>query len=130
MTTFIVCPCPARLKGSQFKVAGDRHVAVFPCLQILDPYCKRSTMALARVLRSFGEVLRSFCRFFEVFIASETCLDLFGPARMRSDAIGWSRLCHILAKPPAPKIFDMCALKPFSRCSCCSSRTNQSRLRW
>ena len=43
---------------------------------------------IAKISRSFREVSRSFCKFFEVFVASGTRLDLFGPARMRSDAIG------------------------------------------
>ena len=30
-----------------------------------------------------------------------------------------SRSCHIPAKPPAPKISEMCSLKPFSCCCCC-----------
>ena len=33
-----------------------------------------------------------FFQFSDVFVASGTCLDLFGPARMRSDAIGCIRM--------------------------------------
>ena len=48
-------------------------------------------LALARVSRSFREVLRSFRKIFEVFVASETCWDLFGSARMHSDTLGYVR---------------------------------------
>ena len=89
--------------------------------------CKSET-ALARVSRSFRE-------FFEVVVASETCWDLFEPARMHSDKFGhvqkWSEAFGILwifstfvalvpntgeandemCTPTAPKISEMCALK-------------------
>ena len=68
---------------------------------------------------SFAKFSRRFRKIFEVFVAPETCWDLFGPARMRSDTFGhvrkrseafgrfrdccffqhFSRLCQIPAKP-------------------------------
>ena len=39
----------------------------------------------------FAKLSRSFRKFFEVFVGSETCLDLFGPSRMRWDTFGCAR---------------------------------------
>ena len=38
---------------------------------------------------SFAKFSRSFRKFFEVFVACETCWDLFGPTRMHSDTFGY-----------------------------------------
>ena len=40
---------------------------------------------------TFAKFSRSFHKFFGVFVGSETCLDLFGPSRMRSDTFGYAR---------------------------------------
>ena len=40
---------------------------------------------------TFAKFLQSFRKFFEVFVGLETCLDLFGPSRMRSDTFGCAR---------------------------------------
>ena len=58
---------------------------------------------------TFAKFSRSFRKFFEVFVGSETCLDLFGPSRMRSDTFGCARK-HSEAFGRFPiflKIFDM-----------------------
>ena len=83
----------------------------------------------SRSFREFSQVFRSFRRFGHVFGPVRTCLDVFGCHRTHSEAFGRSRLCHIPAKPRAPKISEMCALKPFSCCCCCSSQKNHHRLR-
>ena len=70
---------------------------------------------------SFAKFSQSFHKIFKVFVASETCWDLFGPAWMHSDTFGYVRkrseafgrsrnfwifqyfscLCQILVKPLA-----------------------------
>ena len=40
---------------------------------------------------TFAKFSRSFRKFFEVIVGSETCLDLLGPSRMRSDMFGCAR---------------------------------------
>ena len=40
---------------------------------------------------TFAKFSQSFCKFFEVFASSRTCLDLFRPSRMRLDAFGCAR---------------------------------------
>ena len=68
----------------------------------------------AKFSRSFAKFLQVFRSFGDVFGPVRTCSDAFGCHRMHSEAFRRSRLCHIPAKPPAPKISEMCALKPFS----------------
>ena len=43
--------------------------------------------------KNIAKFLRRFRKFFEVFVASKTCWDLFGPTRMHSDTFGygWKR---------------------------------------
>ena len=60
---------PTKLKKQRRHARGDREV-------------------FAKFSGSFGEVFASLLKFFEVFVGSDTCLDLFGPAWMCSDVIG------------------------------------------
>ena len=93
----------------------------------------------AKFSRSFREVSRSFCKFFEVFVASGTCLDLFGPARMRSDAIGCirkrsdGRVRATYRRSHRRRKSPKCALSSRLVVCCllfvCSSGKNQHRLR-
>ena len=116
-----------------------------------DAFCKKKSSKKTLKKKRFffdkkiAKFSRSYRKFFDVFVASETCWDLFGPTRMHSDTFGYvgkrseafgrfrnfsdffrffSRLCQIPAKPmtkcvpphvpTAPKISEMCSLKPFS----------------
>ena len=87
---------------------------------------------------SFAMFSRSFRKLFEVFVGLETCWDPFGPARMHLDLSGYFRkrsdifgtfgifstffvlvpntgeANDEMCGPTAPKIFEICSLKPFN----------------
>ena len=105
-------------------------------------------------LSKFFEVFGGSETCWDLFGPTRMHSDTFGYVGKRSEAFGrfrnfsdffrfFSRLCQIPAKPmtkcvsphvpTAPKISEMCSLKPFSClfvvCCCCSTRKNQNRLR-
>ena len=67
-------PSDGRIRPSK----GPSKGTLFTACQILSDLINDSTRA-------------SFCKIFEVFVASETCWDLFGPARMHLDTFGCVR---------------------------------------
>ena len=81
--------------------------------------------------QTFSDVFTRFWTFSDVFGRVRTHSDVFGCIPTCSDVLGyWSRACYLPAKPmtkcalppdemctpTAPKISEMCALKPFSCC--------------